>query len=156
MTIEQRVAKLERQNRWMKRAGGLALVAVACVVLIGQGKAKELPDLVAKSLTIKDENGKELAFLGADVGWPALLRFTSKDGGAFFGTSPAGTPHLYIGDNANRARVSLGLTPHGAPTLGIRDENGVNRLLLGIARDGGGYLTLQDAKGKMTWQAPPK
>ena len=26
MTIEQRVAKLERQNRWMKRVGGLVLL----------------------------------------------------------------------------------------------------------------------------------
>ncbi len=57
MTIEQRLAKLERQNRWMKRGGGLMLAAIACVVLIGQGKAKALPDLVAKSLTIKDRHG---------------------------------------------------------------------------------------------------
>ncbi len=40
MTIEQRVAKLERQNRWMKRVGGAILAAVACVVLVAQGKAR--------------------------------------------------------------------------------------------------------------------
>ncbi len=28
MTIEQRLAKLERQNRWMKRMGGLTLAAI--------------------------------------------------------------------------------------------------------------------------------
>ena len=38
MTIEQRVAKLEQQNRWMKRTGGLILAVVACVVLIVKGK----------------------------------------------------------------------------------------------------------------------
>ena len=53
MTIEQRVAKLERQNRWMKRGGGLALAAVACVVLIGQGKAKELPGMSVIALAIQ-------------------------------------------------------------------------------------------------------
>ena len=66
MTIEQRLTKLERQNRWMKRGGGLALAAVACVVLIGQGKPKELPDLEARSLTIRDRSGKARITLGFD------------------------------------------------------------------------------------------
>ncbi len=158
MTIEQRVAKLERQNRWMKRGGGLMLAAVACVVLMGQGKAKELPDLEVRSLTVKSKDGKELVFLGADVGWTALLRFTSKDGRhqARLGTTLSGMPSLYLGDNANRAQVSLGLAPWGSPLFGVRDKNGVNRLGLGVARDGSVFLNLQNAKGKVIWQAPPK
>ncbi len=158
MTIEQRVAKLERQNRWMKRVGGVMLATVASLVLMGQGKAKELPDLAVRSLTVKSKGGKELAFLGADVGWTALLRFTSKDGRhqARLGTTLNGAPHLYLGDNAIRAQVSLGLTPWGSPGFGVRDKNGVNRLGLGVARDGSVFLKLQDAKGKVIWQAPPK
>ena len=35
MTIEQRVEKLERKNRWTRRGGGLALATVACVVPMG-------------------------------------------------------------------------------------------------------------------------
>ncbi len=159
MTIEQRVAKLERQNRWMKRGSGLALAAIACVVLIGQGKAKALPDLVVRSLTVKSKSGKELAFLGADVGKTAVLRFTSKDGRnqAHFGMSSNGAPHLYLGDNANRAQVSLGLAPWGSPLFGVRDKNGVNRLGLGVARDGKSvFLKLLDAKGNVVWRATPK
>ena len=149
MTIEQRLAKLERQNRWMRRVGGLAAAAVACVVLMGQGKAKVLPDLEVRSLTVKSKGGKELAFLGADVGWTALLRFTSKDGRhqARLGTTLNGAPHLYVGDNANRAQVSLGLT-RGSAGFAVRDKNGVNRLVLGVGRDGSVFLKLQDAKGK--------
>ena len=158
MTIEQRVTKLERQNRWMKRGGGLMLAAVACVVLLGQGKAKALPDLEVRSLTVKSKSGKELAFLGADVGKTAVLRFTSKDGRnqAHFGMSSQGAPHVYLGDKDIRAQVVLGLKPWGSPGLGVRDKNGVNRLGLGVARDGSVFLKLYDAKGKAIWQAPPK
>ncbi len=158
MTIEQRVAKLEKQNRWMKRVGELALAAVACVVLVGQGKAKELPDLEVRSLTVKSKGGKELAFLGADVGWTALLRFTSKDGRhqARLGTTLNGMPSLYLGDNAIRAQVSLGLTPKGSPGFAVRDKNGVNRLVLGVGRDGSVFLKLLDAKGNVVWRATPK
>ncbi len=33
MTIEQRVAKLERQNRWMRRIGVVGLALVAAIVV---------------------------------------------------------------------------------------------------------------------------
>ena len=43
MTIEQRVAKLDWQSRWMRRAGGVMLAAVACLVLIGKAAAEDEP-----------------------------------------------------------------------------------------------------------------
>ncbi len=67
MTIEQRVAKLERQNRWMKRVGGLMLAAVACVVLVAQGAKPKVHDLVAaKRFVLHDETGKIRAALMID------------------------------------------------------------------------------------------
>ena len=49
MTMVQRLEKLERQNKWMKRIGAVAVALVAAVFLMGQGKEKELPDLVGRS-----------------------------------------------------------------------------------------------------------
>jgi len=56
MTTEQRLERLERENRWMRRIGAVG-VAVAAVFLIGQGKEKELPDLEGRSLSVVDTNG---------------------------------------------------------------------------------------------------
>ena len=58
MTIEQRLERLERQNRWMKRGGAVAVALVAAVFLMGQAKPKELPDLEVRSLTLKDNAGR--------------------------------------------------------------------------------------------------
>ncbi len=44
MTLEQRLERLERENRWMRRIGAVAVAVAAAVFLIGQGKAKELGD----------------------------------------------------------------------------------------------------------------
>ena len=99
MTIEQRLAKLEKQNRWMKRGGGLALAAVACVVLIAQGKAKELPDLVVRSLTLRDGEGKPRAVLSMEKpNTPSLVLLDQN-----------GTKRVYLlAAQGGRASVGLG------------------------------------------------
>ena len=54
--MEQRLARLEKQNRWMKLGGGVMLVALAAVMLMGYA----MPDskvLEAEKLLIKDEKG---------------------------------------------------------------------------------------------------
>ena len=64
MTIEQRLAKLERQNRWMRRAFGLALACVAFVVLMGQGKANKPGPVEATAFVLRDADGKNWGELG--------------------------------------------------------------------------------------------
>jgi hypothetical protein len=44
MTTEQRLERLERENRWMRRTGAVCLAVVAAVLLMGQGE-KKLEDL---------------------------------------------------------------------------------------------------------------
>ncbi len=63
MDLEQRVAQLERGNRRMKRIGALVLAVAAVVLLSGQAKGKDLPDLEVGSLTLKDWEGKTRAAL---------------------------------------------------------------------------------------------
>ncbi len=153
MTVEQRLAKLERQNRWMRRGSGLVLAAVACVVLVGQGKAKELPDLVAKSLTIVDSKGKTRAVLGlTKTGSRAVLRLYDAIGGdlkVHLGTTPTG-PVLFFLDGAGNPKLRLSIS-NGNPALQMSDGKR-DRLKLVLADGDPGLMTF-DAKGNVTWHS---
>ena len=134
MTIEQRVAKLERQNRWMKRGGGLALAAFACVVLMGQGKPKELPDLDVRSLTVRGAGKSRVTFGQTE-----------------------GKPYLALHDKRGETRVLLTLlTADGMPVLDFRDRMGENRARLGLLVDGSPGFKMYDAKRKVIWKVVPK
>ncbi len=170
MTIEQRVAKLERQNKWMKRAGGLALAAVACVVLMGQGKPKELPDLRARSLTITDAKGKRRISLHATEAGPRLDLYDAN-GHARVNIS-------YIEESGQAAIMLLGTkalvflnASRGSAHLQINDKDGNSALdgsalNLDAAREkararlsvfrGSPSVELRDKDGSVIWQAPPK
>ena len=41
MTTEQRLERLERENRWMRRFGAVGVAVAAAVFLIGQGQPEE-------------------------------------------------------------------------------------------------------------------
>ena len=157
MTIEQRLAKLERQNKWMKRMGGLVLAAVACVVLMGQGKPKELPDLVAKSLTIKDKDGKTRIKLETEptVGAPSLRLYdgAGKERGTL--TVSALFSTLLFSNKAGEVRMALSVLA-GLPTLFLKDEKGQVRLALKLYANGTPSLEFVNANDKLIWKAPPK
>ena len=52
MTVEQRIVRLERQNRWMKCAG----VVLVGLLLIGQSKPQD--EVKARRFSLVDEAGK--------------------------------------------------------------------------------------------------
>ena len=64
MTAERRLARLERQNRWM-RAALLALVmAGAGALIMGQAGSGDVPDLIrAKKFQVVDDSGSPLIAL---------------------------------------------------------------------------------------------
>jgi hypothetical protein len=100
MTLEQRLERLERENRWMRRLGAVAVAVVAAVLLMGQDKAKDLPDLVVRSLTVKDKDGKVRATLATLATGSAYLRFLDKSGKrrAALDVLNDGTPRLRLFD----------------------------------------------------------
>ena len=117
MSVEERLEHLERQNKWMRRIGAVGVAMVASVSLMGQGKPKELPDLVVRSLTVTDNTGKARARLRADF------------------------PSLEFLDSNGRPRLSLG-TAGNVPTLELLDKN--ERVRLKLSGSGGPRLTLYD------------
>ncbi len=156
MTIEQRVAKLEKQNRWMKRGGGLVLAAVACVVLMGQGKGKDLPDLDARSLNILDKSGKRRVAIAIVRGNPFLsLHDESGKARIVLTTMLDGSPLLSL--SGGKARADLALLRNSVPELSFKDNEGKRRVRLITMPEGfSSKLAMYDSKGNVTWQAPPK
>ena len=154
MTIEQRVAKLESQNRWMKRGGGLVLAAVACVVLMGQGKAKE----ASAPLQLRDDMGRvraELRMVGfGKRSVPALvLRGPRGDRQAALLGGPA--PQLIL----ETAKTSVGhlIGIDGNPSLSwMRRRQGHDSPMFSLVmmNDNVPVMFARDVKGKLIWRVP--
>ncbi len=67
-TLEQRLDRLERENRCLKRAGALALAVIAAVVLMGQATGAKVPKVIeAERFVVRDASGNTRAVLGSTV-----------------------------------------------------------------------------------------
>ena len=151
MTMEQRVERLERQNKWMRRIGAVAVALVAAVFLMGQGKAEKLPELEARSLKLKDKDGNvRLMLLATDtVGMPYIgLDASDKRGGMVsLGYAPDRTAILLFTDRTGSVKV----TSRG---LVFWDSSHKVRAVFGLDKGGAPHLDLYNAKGDVIWQAP--
>jgi len=174
MTTEQRLERLERQNRWMRRIGAVAVAVAAAVFLIGQGKDKELPDLEVRSVTVKDADGKVRAFLGLDGDGSPYLRVGSRFdhhadlrpkelmiAGAKYPRVILGVHRvvagevLYFADEKGTLRAKLDTHANGPAALRLYDKDRQERALLCTGIKGlPSPLTLYDAKGNVIWKAP--
>jgi hypothetical protein len=134
--IEERLEKLERQNRRMKLAGLGAVVIAGAFVLMGQASGPGSdwktvsggpPEVRAKSFVLVDANGETRARL--------------------YMSAPAKGPELDLLDAKGNPRVELAVTSNG-PALQLNDASGNPRAELGAAPNGPG-LILYDANGKL-------
>jgi hypothetical protein len=156
MTLDQRLEKVERENRWMRRIGMVAAAVAAAVFLIGQAKEKEPQDLEVRSLKVKDRDGKARVTLGTDADGVPHLRFADEHGKlrAMLGTLEEDLLCLTLWDRDFKVRAALGMGTNGPPHLRLADEDGVARVRLSTSRDGSAYLKFYDSKGKVIWKAP--
>ena len=177
MTTEQRLERLERKVRWMRRIGVVAVAVAVAVFLIGQGKEKVPPDLVVRSLTMKDRDGKVRAALHVkDNRFPTLVFFDSHGGrcaGLGFGAGgpalqlfdPHGIertglfmgpdgPGLSLSDKDGNARAVLITRPDETSLLRLLDKNRIPHAELDVRSDGSPRLRLSNANGNIIWQAP--
>jgi hypothetical protein len=144
MTTEQRLDRLERENKWMRRAGVVAVAVAAAVFLMGQDKAKDLLEIEVQSLKVRAKDGRARATLGADADGSLSLAFADKNFKvrAVLATLPNGSPFLRLADKNGKMRAVLGVTPTYHKVTGGQTKTAENT------------LTLLDAKGKVIWQAP--
>ena len=143
MDLEQRLARLERANRRMKRIGALVLLMAAVVLLSGQAKGNDLQDLVVGSLTLKDKDGKTRARLRALADGSVALALFDKDGNAraMLFVAADGSPDLTLSDKAGKTRAHLVVGVDGSPVLALSDKDGKVRasLYVGVASSGPGW-----------------
>ena len=63
--LVQRLDRLERENRRLKRIGAFVLGAIAAVVIMGQATASKVPKVIeAQEFVLKDSNGGVRGVLG--------------------------------------------------------------------------------------------
>ena len=131
--LADRLTRLERENRRLKRIGAVVLIGIVAVVVMGQAKRPEVHDvLAAKQFILKDGDGKDrarLRMLGETVEFAMLdgesseaIRLTADhDGGAW----------LLLG-----GRISLACDDKFAQMY-VADERGPNGLIAFTAVDHG-------------------
>ncbi len=110
-TLERRLDRVERENRWLKQAGVVALAVIAAIVLMGQATWKLAPP------------GKP----GKVVGAEQFIVHDARGGvRAELGTLPNGTVRLILYDRGNpgETRVILSAGPETSPALSFSDKAG--------------------------------
>ena len=126
MTVEQRLERLERQNRWLKRIATVCVAVVAVVFLLRQGKDK--PRVVeAEAFVLRDSEGKQRAVLSMEK---------------------PNTPSLVLLDQNGTKRVYLLAEQGGRASLGLGPGDGGIRTVLRVNSGGDAHLNFFDKNGK--------
>ncbi len=178
--LMQRMAKLERQNRFFKIAGLLALLAVASAFFIA---ARPANVVTADRFVVQDSTGKTIATLGADAdglpglsikdpttgkerSWLGLWNKGQEVSLGFFdqnskersrlGILATGITRLNIDDDNGKLRAWIGQSGGGKESgIGFYDGNEKERVWLGIAQGTTPRVIFYDLSHAESWSAPP-
>jgi hypothetical protein len=122
MTVEERLARLERENRRLKRVGGV--VIVLCLVCVSAGA------YLAQSDPVKVEDAAGTTRV--------QLTMTDSDESAMELFDRAGVRRIFIGENTDKR-----------PNMTFYDGRGLRRIFLGFTTNGQPNLTFYDADGSV-------
>jgi hypothetical protein len=148
-TLAERVGRLERENRRLKRTGFAVVATAGLVVLMGQA-APKTPVIETQRVVITDEEGNERIVLGAGKDRASIL-LKSESGSnatAVLGIAKE-SAGLSITDEAGKIRVNLGkdMRPGGSAGLWLCDEKGGYRYTAAVDRRGPSVVMI-DENGK--------
>jgi len=147
MTADQRIERLERQNRWMRRVGVLAMVGIAALLFLAQTREKRLPDLKVRSLAVLDEKGRVRASIAPhESGVGFMLSDVNLESRLMLGVW--GTPYMTFWRGKNECLTLADLKDDGRILLVIHDPMTL-KLAGAKAR-----FTMQDSDGKVLYTAP--
>ncbi len=171
-TLARRLDRVERENRWLKQAGVVALAVIAAVVLMGQATESKVAKVVeAEKFVVKDRDGEVRATLGIEksphkgVGLE-LLAPGAHNFGASLSTGVDGHSTLLFSDNGMNVRLSLqtnkdgtsslylnqrkgagGIVLTSSPAILVSDRKDKTRLFIGLEKDESVFLSLSDREG---------
>lgn len=164
--------RVERENRWLKKAGVAALAVIAAVVLTGQATPPKPPKVVeADEYLLRDRKGNVRAMLGFREGAPLLsfydeeqtlrigLGFTtdglptvsilSKSGNIRSSLTVLAndTTALHLYDRTEKARAVLAVGADGTPSFSLFGKDKDGSVVLGVDNGGVSGVTLSDRRG---------
>lgn len=123
LDIAARVSRLERENRRLKRAGGLGIAALGVLALLGGYEPPQADVLEVSELRLVDGEGNVRAWLSLrDSEWSdgdVALGFVDRDGALNTALGIiGGQPRAQFGREIEDVRLALGLTGDmGRPTV---------------------------------------
>lgn len=135
-SIVDRLEKLERQNRRLRRIGGLIILSVAGVFLMAQARPSRT--LEANEFILRDSHGKERAALKTVGGEPSVNFY--------------GELQVRFCDVGGPCRLELTAHRENA-SITLAESSGTARAVISIS----GPRTLAvllDKNGKVIWRAP--
>jgi len=147
-TILERLEKLERQNRRLKLAGVVALIAVGVFVLKGL-MAPTSRTLRAQEFQLVDSSGKLMGKLGLDGKSPELEFYNQKGltTASLYAYGNGNIGGLLLSDVDSGESTSLLSTGVVGPELRFADKGGVKVALSLSRQTADASLDITDAKG---------
>src|SRR5512145_2255647 len=129
--LRQRLDRIERELRWWRRVGSLAVGLMAILALVSAAPSKPPDQIRAKRFVVVDKKGRSLAEL---YGSESL--------------SSAAHPVLAMYGAKGRTAVELGVFVGETPRLAFWDKHGVSRGTIFVGGENGGGLIVRDENGK--------
>lgn len=168
MSLENRIARLEHENRRLKVGGLLAVLIIAATFIMGQ--ARPATTLEAQRFNVVTPDGRTVATLGTFPGGLPYLVLLDNDGleRIDLSVSSAGSIVKAQGPaprptDRERSTVYLAVFGDGTPRIDWVDVNGSVRAMMGLwsrgatSNDQAPYIHFFDAAGEsgtVTWWAP--
>lgn len=150
--ILERLDRLEKQNRRLRRAIAFLMIIAACLLFVGArfGKGRTL---TASRIVLKDDTGTTRAILGMRSAGPGLILYdeNGENVEALLTVLETG-PVLSLCDAKGTTRVLLGVTPKGA-TLAFNDSHGKLRAEMGFSSNSPN-MTFFRPNGKPVYVVP--
>ena len=159
-TLADRLDRLEWENRRLKLAGAVIMIAIATVLLMGQATPSKVVEVVeAQRFILRDSKGINRGGLQVmDDGRP-ILHLADENGltRAELVVLSNNTPALYFydyekGRDVGRKHLAwLGVSKHGSVTLALIDREEQSQAQLSGT---GPRLRFIGKDGKIIWSAP--
>ena len=122
MSLEDRIGRLERENRRLKLAGG-GLAAAALIVVLAGAATTQQPDVIeVKGVILKNDDGKKIGELTNDERGTGIVFYDSEgETRAMFGVLPNGDGGLNVSNSESNCGVlatGLGVIKDGKLVFG--------------------------------------
>ncbi len=154
--VSHRLDRLERENRFFKAVGLVALAVIAAVVLMGQGTGSKVAKVIeAEKFVLRDAKGEKSADLAVRSDGAVMLGIGrhAKDGRITLVAGGERVPTMSFFGKDLKGSVLLGIGIEGNPFLSLSDK-GKTRVRLGVLPNSQATFVLFDKAAKVIWSAP--